>query len=65
MKIRKMRKRVRASKRISFHAELHSLMGLSFRLLTALMSSDDNMRVVLNALAKFNLSVPALHKNGR
>ena len=51
MKIRKMRKRVRASKRISFHAELHSLMGLSFRL--------------LNALAKFNLSVPALHKNGR
>ena len=65
MKIRKMRKRVRASKRISFHAELHSLMGLSLRLLTAHMSSEDKMCALLNALAKFNLSVPALHKNGR
>lgn len=50
MKIRKMRKRVRASKRISFHAELHSLRELSFKLLTTLMSYDDKMLAVFNAL---------------
>lgn len=64
MKIRKMRKRVRASKRISFRAELHALMELSFKLLTTCMSSDDKMRAMLDALAKSSLSMSTLHKNG-
>ena len=65
MKIRKMRKRVRASKQISFHAELHSLRELSFKLLTMLMSYDGKMLAVFNALDKLNLPTSVLHKNGR
>ena len=64
MKIRKMRKRVRASKRISFHAELRSLMELRFKLLTGHVPSDDMMRELLNALDKLNSPTSALHKNG-